>query len=61
MTPKGAAMVIESLSLRIFEIETHEARLAKEKEQHRNRIAELSRVRDGLPPDVVISPILSVG
>lgn len=61
MTPKGAAMIIDSLSLRIFEIEEHEKRLAKEKAQHQNRIKELERVRDGLPPAVLTSPIVSVG
>lgn len=60
MTPKGASMVIESLSLRVFEIEAHEERLAKEKAQHQARIKELERIRDGVPPSVVTSPIISV-
>ena len=60
MTPKGASMVIESLSLRIFDIEEAEARLAKEKAQHQSRIKELERIRDGVPPAVVTSPIISV-
>lgn len=60
MTPKGATMVIESISLRIFEIEEHQARLAKEKAQHQARIKELERIRDGLPPAVLTSPIISV-
>lgn len=60
MTPKGAAMVIESLSLRVFEIEEHEKRLAKEKAQHQARIKELEHIRDGVPQSVVTSPIISV-
>lgn len=55
MTRKGAAMVIESLSLRIFDIEEHEARLAKEKATHRARIAELEQVRDPVEATRIIS------
>ncbi len=60
MTPKGASMVIESLSLRVFEIQEAEQRLAKEKAQHQARIKELERIRDGLPPAVLTSPIVSI-
>jgi hypothetical protein len=61
MTPKGAAMVIDSLSLRVFEIQELRAKLGKEELQHKARIKELERVRDGLPPAVLESPIISVG
>jgi len=46
MTKKGAQMVMESLSLRVFEIEEIEERLAKEKAQHRARIKELEKVEE---------------
>ena len=57
MTRKGAEIIIESLSLRIFEIQDMEARLSAEKERHRARIAELQQVSDPIQP----SAILSVG
>ena len=55
MTRKGAEMVIESLSLRIFEIEAFEERLAKEKAEHRARIAELEQVQDPIKPNLILS------
>lgn len=55
MNKAGARIIIESLSLRIFEIEEMEARLAKEKADHRARIAELEKVEDPILPDKIIS------
>lgn len=57
MTPKGAQQVIESMSLRVFEIEETERRLSEEKEHLRGRIAELESVRDSIVP----SPVVLIG
>lgn len=57
MTPKGAQMVIESLSLRVFEIEEVEAKLAKEKADLQVRIRELEETRDSIVP----TPIINIG
>lgn len=46
MTKKGAQIIIESLSLRIFDIDDTIERLLKEKEHHRARIRELEHVED---------------
>ena len=50
MTPKGAQHVIESMSLRVFEIEESEQRLAAEKRHLQQRISELEHVRDRVEP-----------
>lgn len=55
MNKAGAKLIIENLSLRIFEIEEMEARLAKEKADHRARIAELEKIEDPILPDKIIS------
>lgn len=57
MTPKGAAIVIDSIDLRIFEIDEIQSRLAQEKEQLRTRRNELTQVRDRIDPN----PIVSIG
>lgn len=56
MTRKGAQMVIESLSMRIFEIQEARERLAKEEQQHRDRILELEKVSDDIvvPQRIVV-------
>jgi hypothetical protein len=57
MTPKGATMVIESMSLRIFEIQDIRTRLTAEEEHLKTRIAELEKVRDmpeGIQPTRII-------
>lgn len=55
MTKKGAQMVIESLSLRIFQIEETEQRLAEEKAELRARIKELELVEDPIVPSTIIN------
>ncbi len=60
MTPKGAAMVIESLSLRVFQIQDMRDRLNIEEAQLKTRIVELEKIRDGVPPAVQINPIIEV-
>ena len=50
MTPKGAAMVIESLSLRVFEIQERRERLNQEEAQLQARIRELELIRDNGEP-----------
>lgn len=60
MTPKGAAMVIESLSLRVFQIQDMRDRLNIEEARLKTRIVELEKIRDGVPPAVQISPIIEV-
>jgi hypothetical protein len=60
MTPKGAEMVIESLSLRVFEIQDRRAKLEAEETQLAARIKELEMIRDAGAP-VVATRIISVG
>jgi hypothetical protein len=52
MNRKGAQMIIENLSLRIFEIQDICGRLKEEETRHRARILELEKVRDN-PEEVV--------
>lgn len=60
MTRKGANIIIENLSLRIFEIEEREARLAKEKAEHRVRIQELRQTT--YEEDVIKPlPVITIG
>ena len=57
MTPKGAAMMIESLSLRVFEIQDMRDRLNKEEAQLKTRIKDLEKIRDrpeGIQPTRII-------
>ena len=59
MTPKGAQMVIEAMSLRIFQIEEaektlSEARFAEEKTRLKRRIKELELVRDQIQPTQIM-------
>jgi hypothetical protein len=58
MTRQGAEMIIESLSLRIFEIQDVQARLEAEKEKHRARIQEL---RQQFINTIEPNPIINVG
>lgn len=46
MTAKGAQMIIESLSMRVFQIEEAKERLDEEKESLQARIRELEQIRD---------------
>lgn len=57
MTKKGAQFIIESLSLRVFEIEDIEERLAQEKAANRARIRELEQVED----EIIPTPIINIG
>jgi hypothetical protein len=57
MTRKGAQMIIETLSLRVFEIQEMKERLTKEEEGHRARILELEQFQEPIQPQ----PIVSVG
>jgi FtsZ-binding cell division protein ZapB len=57
MTRKGAQMIIETLSLRVFEIQEMKERLTKEEEGHRARIFELEQFQEPIQPQ----PIVSVG
>lgn len=58
MTHKGAQIVIESLSLRVFEIQEIRERLAKEEQGLVARIKELEgRSQGSIQPQ----PIISVG
>lgn len=56
MTPKGAQMVIEDLSMRVFQIDEVKARLDQEKEALQARIRELEQIRDAdmIQPDPII-------
>ena len=58
MTRKGAQLIIESLSLRVFEIQDMRERLAAEEAQHKARILELEKVTDN--PEIVPSQIVVV-
>jgi hypothetical protein len=60
MTPKGAAMVIDTLSLRVFEIQETKERLSKEEEQLKARIKELEQIRDR-PESIQPTRIIEVG
>lgn len=60
MTPKGAEMVIESLSLRVFEIQDRRAKLEAEEAQLKARIKELELIRDAGAP-VVATRIIEIG
>lgn len=55
MTRKGAEMVIESLSMRVFEIDDTQQRLADEKQRLQARIKELEQVQDPIQPHHIIS------
>lgn len=52
MTPRGAQMVIDAMSLRVFEIEGTQGKLAEEKAHLQKRIKELEAERDAPPPIV---------
>jgi hypothetical protein len=57
MTPKGAAIVIESLSLRVFQIQDIRDSLDQEEAQLKARILELEQIRDmpeSIPGDRII-------
>lgn len=55
MTKKGAQILIESLSLRVFQIEETEERLSLEKAELRARIQELELVDDPIVPSSIIN------
>lgn len=55
MTRKGATILIESLSLRVFEIDETTERLSKEKESLQARIRELEQIRDIVEPTPIIN------
>lgn len=56
MTHKGAQIVIEALSLRVFEIQEHRERLAKEEQDLVARIKELEgRMQGSIQPQRIIS------
>jgi hypothetical protein len=55
MTRKGAQRIIESLSLRILEIQGARERITKEEETLRARIKELEQVQDPIQPQLIIS------
>lgn len=61
MTRKGAEHVIETLSMRIFEIEDTQQRLQEEKQQLRARIEELEWVADPVEGPIQPHHIISVG
>ena len=61
MTRKGAELVIETLSMRIFEIEDSQERLEDEKRQLRARIEELEWVADQVIEPIQPHHIISVG
>lgn len=60
MTPKGAEIVIESLSLRVFQIQDMRDRLDAEEATLKARLVELEKIRDGVPPAVQVTPIIEV-
>lgn len=53
MTPKGAQFVIDSLDMRIFEIEAIEDRLRAEKTIIRSRREELAQLQKQIEPTVI--------
>jgi hypothetical protein len=55
MSPKGAQLVIDSIDLRIFEIEDIEARVRAEKAILRARREELTKLQEPIVPDAIVS------
>ena len=59
MTRKGAQMIIETLSLRVFEIQEIREKLDREEAKHKARIVELEKVTDD--PEIMPQQIVVVG
>jgi hypothetical protein len=55
MTSKGAQAIIETLSLRVFDIQDARAKLADEERHVRARIKQLEKIRDAIVPDRIIA------
>jgi hypothetical protein len=58
MTRKGALVIIDTLALRIFELQERRDRINKEESELRARILELEKVTDD--PEIVPSQIVVV-
>lgn len=55
MTRKGAAIIIDSIDVRLFEIDETITKLQKEAHDLRTRRKELSEVTDAIVPNKIIS------